>query len=137
MRAAGAAGAGGGGVAPGARRIEPVERVRRVRAREGAARGVLVREVVEAIPHPRRHEAQGVLRRVRDTLALQPLVEVEDVHVLRTALVGGACDSRGDVLLADVARDRDELTGLDVRAEDGELRQLVLPDVDLAHARTL
>ena len=59
-----------------------------------------------------------------DALALQPLVEVQDVDVLRAPLVRGTRDPARDVLLADVARDRDQLPRLDVRSEDGELREL-------------
>ena len=121
-------------VAPGSRRIEPFERARRVRAGERDARRVLVGEVEQALAHPRRDVVERVLGGVRDALALQPLVEVEDVDVLRAPLVGGARDPAGDVLLADVARDRDELTRLDVRAEDGELARAVsFHVVDLAH----
>ena len=122
-------------IASGARRVEPRERARRVRTREGDARGVLVGEVEQALSHPRRDEVERVVGRVQDALALHPLVEVDDVDVLRAALVRGASDAARDVLLADVARDRDELAGLDVRAEDGELGELVLPRVDLAQGR--
>ena len=50
---------------------------------------MLVGEVEQALSHPRRDEVERVVGRVQDPLALHPLVEVEDVDVLRAALVGG------------------------------------------------
>ena len=79
-------------IAAGSRRIEPVERARRMRARERDAGGVLVREVEEPLRHPWRHVVERSSVGVRDALALQPLVEVEDVDVLRALLVRGARD---------------------------------------------
>ena len=54
---------------------------------------------------------------VEQALPLHQLVPVEDVDVARAALVGGAGDLAGQLLLAEVARDADELAGLHVRAE--------------------
>ena len=50
-------------------------------------------------------------------LALDPLVPVEDVDVAGSALVRGAGDLAGQLLLAEIARDADELARLHVRAE--------------------
>ena len=94
---------------------------------------MLVGEVEQSLAHPRGHVVERVLGSVHDALALDPLVEVEDVDVLGAPFVGRARDPPGHVLLADVARDRDELAGLDVRPEDGELGELVLPRFDPAH----
>ncbi len=99
---------------------------------------MLVGEVEQTLAHPRGHVVERVLGGVRDALALDPLVEVEDVDVLGAALVGAARDLPRDLFLADVARDGDELTGLDVRAEDREIGELVLPRFDPGHrGRTL
>ena len=117
-------------VTPGARGIEALERAGRVRAGERDARGVLVGEVVQPLPHPRRHVVERVLVGERDPLALQPLIEVEDVDELRAAFVRRARDLAREHLLADVARDRDELPRLDVRAEDRELGEPVGERVD-------
>ena len=122
-------------VAPCAGRVEAVERTRSVRTRERDARGVLVGEVEEPFPHPRRDEVERVVRRERDAFALEPLIEVEDVDVLRAALVGGARDPARQLFLPDVARDRDELPRLDVRAEHREGGELVCPRLDLGPRR--
>ena len=50
-------------------------------------------------------------------MALHPLVPVENVDVERPALVGGAGNLSGQLLLAEIARNADELTRLHVRAE--------------------
>ena len=54
---------------------------------------------------------------MEETLPLHPGVGVEDVDVARTALVRGAGDLAGQILLAEVARDPDELARLHVGAE--------------------
>src|SRR5207302_2712825 len=118
-------------------RIDPDERPGRVRSRQRDPRGVLVRHVEETICEPRRDVLERLLVRVQDALALQPLVEVEDVDVLRATLVGRSGDGSGEVLLADVARHGDELARLDIGTEDRQLRELRGPVVDLAHRRTL
>ena len=53
----------------------------------------------------------------QQALALEPLVEVDDVDERGAALVGGACDLAGQLLLADEARHADELARLHVGAE--------------------
>ena len=78
-------------------------------------------------------------------LALDPLVEVEDVDVLRAAEIRGPRDLARQRLLPDEARDGDVLALLDVRAEDGELGEALEPALAPAlgrflgrgHARTL
>src|SRR5678816_4878452 len=90
----------------------------------------------EPLGHPRRDVVERALvGRARDTLALEPLVEIQDVDVLRAARIGGTGDPARDVLLADRARHCDELPGLDVRAEDRELGELPGPLLDPTHAR--
>jgi hypothetical protein len=78
---------------------------------------VLVGKPAEAGEHPFGHEVERVLRRGRDPLALQPLVEVEDVDPARASLVRRPGDLTGQCLLPDVARHADDLAGLDIRAE--------------------
>ena len=120
-------------IAAGAGRVEPLERAWRMRTRERDACGMLVGEVEQALAHPRGHVVQRVLDSVHDPFALDPPVEVEDVDVLGPAFVGTTRDLPGDLFLADLTRDRDELTGLDVRAEDREVGELVLPRFDPGH----
>ena len=119
-------------VATRATGIDPFERARRVRPGERDARCVLVGQVVQALAEPRRDEVERVLGRVLDALALDPLVEVEDVDVLRAAEVGGPRDLARERLLPDEARDGDVLALLDVRAEDGELGEALEPALALA-----
>ena len=121
-------------IAAGACGVEPLQRARRVRARERDAGCVLVREMEQPLLHPRRCVVERVLGGVGDALALQPLVEVEDVDVLRAPQVRRARDLPRHLLLPDVAHDGYELPGLDVRAEDGELRELVRQRLDAIHA---
>ena len=94
---------------------------------------MLVREVEQSLGHPRRDEVERVLGGVRDPLALQPMIEVEDVDVLGALLVRQPGDPPGQVLLVEGARDRDELSGLDVRPEDGKTSELLAPLLDPAH----
>ena len=54
---------------------------------------------------------------VEQALALDPLIGVPDVDELGAALVGGSRDLAGQLLLADVARDAEQLAGLNVRPE--------------------
>ena len=79
--------------------------------------GVLVGEVLHPVGHPGRdvRERPGVA--VQQPLALDPLVGVPDVDELGPALVGGSRDLAGQRLLADVARDAEQLAGLNVRPE--------------------
>ncbi len=71
-------------------------------------------------------------------LALEPLVEVEDVDERGTALVGGPSDLAGQLLLPDVARDADELTGLHVGAEaDDEVGEPAREIVVVVHGSSL
>ena len=121
-------------IAAGACGVEAFERARRVRAGQRDAGCVLVREVEEPLLHPRRRVVQRVLGGVRDALALEPLVEVEDVDVLRSPQVGRARDLPRHLFLPDVAHDGHELPGLDVGAEDGELREPVRQRLDAIHA---
>ena len=122
--------------------IEACERSWRMRARERDARGMLVGEVAQAVEEPGRDELEGVLLGVRDPLALHPLVEVEDVHEAGAAEVRGVRDLARESFLPDVARHRDVLPLLHVRAEHGELRKAVEPflralQLAVGHARTL
>ena len=121
-------------VAAGACGVEPLERARRLRAGERDAGCVLVREIEQPFLHPRGCVVQRVLGGVGDALTLQPLVEVEDVDVLRSAQVRRARDLPRHLFLPDVARDGHELPGLDVGAEDGELREPVRQRLDAIHA---
>ncbi len=121
-------------VASCTRGIEPGQRIGSLRSGERDASRVLVGEVEEAVPHPRRHVVERVLGGEREPLALEPLVEVDDVDVLRSALVRSSCDPPGQVLLPDGARDGDELSGLDVRTEDGEVGEPVRQGFEAGHA---
>ncbi len=94
---------------------------------------MLVGKVQEPLRHPGRRIVERVLCGVRDPLALDPLVERHDVDVLRAALVGRTGDLARDVLLADEARHRDQLSRLDVCPEDGEVGELPRPLLDLTH----
>ena len=95
---------------------------------------VLVGQVQEPLRHPRWRVVERVLGRVGDSLSLDPLIEGHHVDVLRSPLVRRAGDPPGDLLLAHEAGHGDELPLLDVRAEDGELGQLIHPCFDLTHS---
>ena len=57
-------------------------------------------EVQEPVTHPLRDVAERLRIAAEQPLALDPLVEVEDVDVQRPALVAGAGDFPGQLLLA-------------------------------------
>src|SRR5262249_52355506 len=80
---------------------------------------------------------EGVLGGVEEALALEPLVEVDDVDVPRAPLVCEARDLAGQLLLADVAGDCDELARLDVRTAHRQVGELRRPLPALTHRRPL
>jgi hypothetical protein len=85
---------------------------------------VLVRQPLEPVDHPRRHEVQGRLVGEGEPLPLHPGVEDEDVHPARFPLVCRTRDLARERLLPGVRRDADDLPGLDVRAEtDDQVRE--------------
>jgi hypothetical protein len=120
-------------VAPGASRVQALERFGSVRSGQRDTRGMLVREEQEPLAHPRRDVVERRVGGEGHALALEPLIEVEDVDVLRASFVRGPGDLSGQLLLADEARHRDELARLDVRPEDGEVGELVGPLFDPGH----
>ncbi len=69
------------------------------------------------VGHPGRDVRERLRVAVEQPLALDPLVGVPDVDELGTTLVGGSRDLAGQFLLADVARDAEQLTRLNVGAE--------------------
>ena len=94
-----------------------VERMRRLWPEERDPGRALVREVPEPVDHPGRDVRERLRVAAEQALALEPLVEVEDVDERGTALVRGPRDLAGQRLLPDVARDADELPGLHVGPE--------------------
>ena len=124
-------------IAAGASGVDAEECAWRMWSRERDPSSVLLGEVHEPLDHPRRDVVERVVCGVLDPLALQPLVEVQDVDVLGAALVSGAGQGARQLLFPDVARDRHELPGLDVGSEDRELGKLRGPLLDLTHGRTL
>ena len=94
-----------------------IEGMGRMRAAERDPGGVLAREVLHAIRHPWRDVRERLRIAVEQPLALDPLVRVPDVDELGTTRVGGSRDLAGQFLLADVARDAEQLTRLNVGPE--------------------
>ena len=71
-------------------------------------------------------------------LALEQLVEVEDIHERGTTLVRGPRDLAGQPLLAEVARHADELAGLHVGTEaDHEVGEPAREIVVVVHGGSL
>ena len=58
---------------------------------------------------------------MQDAFALQPRVEVGDVDVESAPLVGCSGDRAGQLFLAELGGDADDLAPLNVGAVDGEL----------------
>ena len=115
-----------------------VERVRRLRPGERDPRGALVREVPQPVDHPGRDVAERLGVAAEQALALEPLVEVEDVDERGTALVRGPRDLAGQRLLPDVARHADELARLHVGAEaDHEVGESPREIVVVVHGGSL
>jgi hypothetical protein len=78
---------------------------------------VLVGEVAQPVAHPGWDVVERLVRRRQQPLPLHPLVGVEHVDVTSAPRIGGAGDLPGQLLLADIRGDADELAGLDVRPE--------------------
>ena len=115
-----------------------VERVGRLRPGERDPRSALVREVPQPVDHPGRDVPERLGVAAEQALALEQLIEVEDVDERGTALVGGPCDLAGQPLLPDVARDADELARLHVGAEaDHEVGEPAREIVVVVHGGSL
>ena len=84
------------------RRVDAVERLRRRVAAQRDPRRTLVREPLEPVDHPGRHELEGRLVGVGEPLALDPRVVREDVDPARAALVRRTRDLARELLLAGV-----------------------------------
>ena len=81
---------------------------------------MLVREPLQPLLEPRRHEVERALVRELEPLALDELVPPEDVDVLRPPLVAGARDRVRELLHPVIRGDAEDLARLDVRAEADE-----------------
>ena len=100
--------------------VDVVEQAGRDRAAERDPRAALVAEREHPLAEPRRDELERVLRGVLEPRALDVDVEVGRVDELRAVAVGAGGERAHDLLLADLAADRDDLAGLDVGAEADE-----------------
>jgi hypothetical protein len=108
--------------------IDAVERAGHARPGERDAGAALTAELEHALAVPGGDELERVVRRELDARALDERVEVRDVDEARSPSVTGGGEGTRQLLLSDVGADRENLAGLDVRAEaDGELRQLLEP----------
>ena len=115
-----------------------IERVGRLRPGERDPRRALVREVPQPVDHPGRDVRKRLRVAAEQALALEPLVEVEDVDERGTALVRGPRDLAGQLLLPDVARHADELARLHVGAEaDDEVGESTREIVVVVHGGSL
>ena len=114
-------------------RVEPRQQPRRDERGEADPGCVELAEIEYAAAEPRRHPGERVVGGQLDSHPLHERVEVDDVHVARTALVRAASDPVDERRGFRWRLDRHDLVGLDVRAEPDDQLGVAIEQL-LVHA---